>query len=203
MTHKILKIAMLADLLVVSSYGLFLPLLPLFILIKIPNVDIQTIGITFAIYLLSKGIFGWLYLNYIDHNLSHYRAHGGIIVGSLIITVIPLTYLFTSSITQIFLIQITAGLGFGLIKPAMMFLHYELTKQEYKSTIKKIYHTTSIFCLAAMAALGGFIAYQYGFDVLFVIMTVLGSIGFLISCALPFEHRKKFNPIKHRAKKLL
>jgi hypothetical protein len=110
-----LKSLLAIDLLITSSYGLILPILPLFIIERVSGANLMTVAIAQSIFLLSQAVFGWIYSNYLHHQETKIRAHGGLIAGSIIVTLVPAIYLLSWEMSFIYLAQMLLGLGLGVL----------------------------------------------------------------------------------------
>jgi len=182
---------MASDILIAGSYGLIMPILPLFMTDRISGADLQSVAVAAAIYLLAQAGFSWIFSSYLHHKHTAQRAHGGLVVGSLIVALVPAAYLIATDIVHIYLAQIGLGLGFGLIYPAWTWLANEQVQEPHAKSVKKIHDMFLSLTLAFFAVLGGFVAYRYGYTKLIYLMTALGACGTLLSLTLLFEKKTR------------
>lgn len=180
---------MVSDILIAGSYGLIMPILPLFMAERVSGTNLQTVAVAQAIYLLSQAGFSWVYASYQQHKHLSVRSHGGLVAGSIIVTLVPIIYLFSRDISQIFLAQLLLGLGFGLIYPAWTWLAKEQIQEQHLKSVKKIYDVILSLALALMAVVGGFVAYRYGFRQLLMLMSALGLCGTVLALSLWYDRR--------------
>jgi MFS family permease len=148
---------MIADILITGSYGLIMPISPLFMMAQINGADIQTVAIAAAVYLMAQAGFSWIFSTFLQHKQAAKRAHGGLVFGSLIVTLVPVAYLYSTDISHIMLAQVLLGLGFGLIYPAWTWLAKEQVLAEHAKSVKKIhdiYLSLALALLAILAACG-------------------------------------------------
>lgn len=186
-----LKSLLGVDLLVTSSYGLILPILPLFIMERIEGSSLMSVAIAQAIFLLSQAGFGWIYSNYLNHKQTKIRAHGGLIIGSLIVTIVPAIYLISWEVTLIYLAQILLGLGLGVLYPSWSSLAKDSSQAVHRPQIKKVHSIYLSLSMALAALLGGYVAYEYGFCILIYMMILIGICGTALSLVLWFSKNKK------------
>ncbi len=184
------RILMVSDILIAGSYGLIMPILPLFMVERVSGTNLQTVAVAQAIYLLSQAGFSWVFGSYQQHKQLAKRSHGGLVVGSIIVTLVPIIYLFSRDISQIFLAQLLLGLGFGLIYPAWTWMAKEEIQEQHLKSVKKIYDVVLSLALAFMAVAGGFVAYRYGFHQLLMLMSALGLCGTVLAISLWYDHIK-------------
>jgi len=184
------KILLASDILISGSYGLIMPLLPLFMTDRLSGANLQTVAMAQAIYLLSQAGFGWIYSTYQQHKQPTHRAYEGLVTGSAIIALVPIAYLSSREMTHIFLAQIALGLGFGLVYPAWAWLAKEQIADKHVNSIRKMHSLILSLAMAFMAVLGGFIAYQFGYADLLYLMTVLAACGTVLSLGLWLNHER-------------
>lgn len=179
-----IKSLLAVDLLVTSSYGLILPILPLFIIERINGANLMSVAITQAVFLVSQAAFSWIFSNYLHHAQTKIRAHGGLIVGSLVVTLVPAIYLLSWEISLIYLAQILLGLGLGLLYPSWTFLAKDSSQTAHRPKIKKAHSTFLSLSMALAALLGGYVAYEYGYCLLVYMMILIGICGTIMSLVL-------------------
>lgn len=191
-----LKILLIVDLLIAGAYGLILPIFPLFLMDTINGATLFTIALAQSIFLLSKINFHWIATNFIQHVNHVSRARGGLLTGTIIISLAPILYLLATDMTFILLIQIFLGLGMGVLQASWKILSHEDIKKTDWATLQTNHQHTAIFVMALTAALGGFTAYTYGYNALMFLMTSIGSLGVLMSLLLIIK-----SPVKKNFKK--
>lgn len=183
----------LIDVLLLSSFGMLFPIFPLFLMDTIVGVTIQNVAVAYALYLTSSAIFSWIYMTFLHHGDAVFRAKNGLVIGSFVVMITPLLYLYATEMTQILLIQIMLGFGFALVKTSwsrlthakLDFLHIEPLLQT------RSFLTT--FVLAIAAVLGGYVTYQHSYQALFGLMFSIAFSGFAMSflVAITKHHKTK------------
>jgi MFS family permease len=191
------KLIAAIDLTLAASFGLILPILPLFLIYRIPDATIFTIALSYSIFLTAKAFLGWVFALFMSHEKTDTRAKGGLIAGSLFIALTPIAYLNSTAMAHIFLAQILLGLGFGFLKISWMHLTHQTIEELLHETLLHIHGYILTFSLAIAAVLGGFIAYNYGFNILFYTMALIGALATILS--IIFTATKE--PRKQKTKK--
>jgi MFS family permease len=186
-----LKSLLAVDLLVTSSYGLILPILPLFIIERISGATLMAVAIAQSIFLLSQAVFGWIFSDYLYHKETKLRAHGGLIAGSIIVTLVPVLYLVSWEMSTIYLAQIVLGLGLGILYPAWTFLTKDSSETAHRPRIKKAHSLFLSLSMALAALLGGYVAFEYGYGLLVYMMILTGICGTALSLVLWFSKNKR------------
>ncbi|MFA6099790.1 MAG: MFS transporter [Patescibacteria group bacterium] len=179
-----LKSLLAVDLLVTSSYGLILPILPLFIVERIDGANLMSVAIAQAVFLVSQAGFSWIFSNYLHHKQTKIRAHGGLIVGSVIVTLVPAIYLISWDITLIYLAQVLLGIGLGILYPSWACLAKDSTETAHRPKIKQAHSIFLSLSMALAALLGGYVAYEYGYCLLVYMMVLIGICGTIMSLVL-------------------
>ncbi len=193
------KLLAATDLILASTFGLILPILPIFLIDRISDATLLTIALAYSIFLTSKALFGWIFSLFLTHGDYMLRIKSGLFFGSLIIAATPIAYLYATSMAHIFLAQIALGLGFAFMKTSWMHLTHQTIEEFFHETLLHIHGFILTFCLAIAAALGGFISYNYGYVPLLLTMTGFGLIATFLSIIFSFSKDKK--PAKQKTTK--
>ncbi len=194
-THRA-KLLAATDLILVSAFGMLLPILPIFLIERIAGATLLTIALTYSLFFLSKALFSWIFDLFLMHGDYITRIKSGLFFGSLLIALIPVIYLSATNITHIFIAQIILGLGFALLKTSWMHLTHQTIEKFFHETLLYAHGFILTFCLGIAAALGGFLAYNYGYDTL--LQTILGFslVATLLSLLFIFTKEKKIRKRK-------
>ncbi|GEM_PF-982585 len=198
MVNARIKLIASIDLLLAASFGLILPILPIFLVERINGATIFNVALAYSIFLISKAFFGWIFALFMSHEKVSTRAKGGLFFGSILITLTPIVYLYSIEITHIYLAQILLGLGFGFLKTSWMYLTHQTIEELLHETLLNIHGYILTFCLAMVAIFGGFIAYNYGYTLLFYTMFGLGLLATILSIVFLMT---KNNPTKNKSKR--
>lgn len=160
-----------------SSWNFVAPIFAIFATtIKGGNVEIAASA--FSIHLVSRIITELISGKYSSRArlLSKYFV---VIIGILLLSFSYLGLAFSKNLIGLFGFIILAGVGFGIANPAKMSLfstHLDKNKEAYEWGV---YDATVFFGMALAAALGGFIAHQYGFSFLFILSTIVNLISII------------------------
>jgi len=178
--NKILKILLLSDLLIIAGFGLIAPIFAIFLKDNIFGGSILAVGIASAIFLLTKGVAQLFVSKYTDQEKGNVRELYTLIIGSLIFTLVPIIYIFSTNIWHIYIAQIINGLGAALAYPGWMTLFTRFTDKNKEGYEWSVYDTAISFGTAATAAIGAYIAEMLGFNTLFVIVAIFSLIGTIL-----------------------
>jgi len=181
--NKIIKLLMLSDVLILTSFGLTNPILAIFFKEDLIGGTIFTAGLASTIFLLTKCAIQLPFSRYIDHHNYHHRVNL-LIIGTFLIALVPFIYIFFKTISSMFVAQIIFGIGSGLSYPAWLGLwstHLDKHKESFEWTL---YSTFTGLGTAVTAAGGALLASKFGFNTAFTIVGIVSVLGGVVLLAL-------------------
>ena len=183
---KGLKLLILSDLLIIMSFGLISPIIAIFIKDGLTGGNAFAAGVSTSVTLVVKSLLEIPFGKMEDHN-SKKRF---LIIGTFIISFVPLGYFFIDSIYQLYAVQFVYGVGAAMAFPAFgaLFLRYlDRGKEAYEWSV---YGTIVGLGTAITAFFGGLVAQKFSFDVLFLTTSIVSIIGTFVLFKIPAEHLK-------------
>lgn len=175
--HKVLKNLVLSDLFILSSYSLIQPIFAIFVLKNIYDASITAIGICLTVELFTRSTFQIIIAKWTDEERGNKRELYTLLVGSLLISIVPLGYILSKTILQIYLVQFLHGFGQALSYPSWRVLFTRYLRNENQGFEWGLYDTVTSLGMATAAAVGAYFAEQYSFNVLFLIVSIFSFIG--------------------------
>jgi DHA1 family quinolone resistance protein-like MFS transporter len=175
--HKIIRSLVISDLFILSSYGLIQPIFSIFILQNIVKATITDIGVALTIELFTRSLFQIIIAKWADEEKGNCRELYTLFVGSLLISIVPLGYLFSTTMTHIFIAQFLHGLGQALSYPSWRVLFTRYVRQEQAGYEWGIYDTVTSLGIAGAATLGAYFADKYSFSYLFIMVSTFSFLG--------------------------
>ena len=106
------------------------------------------------------------------------------IIGTGIISIIPLFYIFSSETWHIYLLQVIYGIANAMAVPAWRIVFTNHIDRKITGFEWSIEDVGVGLATASSAALGAIIANKLGFDFLFLLMFVFGTISTIILFSL-------------------
>lgn len=185
----IIKILILSDFLIWSANQLLAPIFAIFITNKI-NGSIEAVGIASGIYLLTKSIAEIPVGAHIDKSKSETDDLYSATIGTFLTGVVFFLYLFVNNVTQMYLLQALMGLSAALAFPGWYSIftrHIDKGKEAFEWSL---YDVVLGVGMAIAAALGGFVADKFGFDVLFIMVSLFTFLGSLFLLSLKNKIKK-------------
>ena len=191
--NKVLKALTLSDLLFIGGWGLLSPIFALFLENDINGTTIAGVGIASAIFLVVKSILQIGVSKFTDKDTGNKREFWTMFIGSMITVIFPLLYLVATDISHIFIIQAFGGIGAALAYPGWMAIFSKFLDNQKEAYEWSIYDTLINLGSAATAAIGGFLAQSFGFNNLFIIISITSLVGTLLLLVI----RKSITIKKH------
>ncbi|MDD4901375.1 MAG: MFS transporter [Patescibacteria group bacterium] len=186
--NKIIRGLIVSDFFLFFSTGLLAPIFAVFVLHNVEN-KIEVIGYAVSIYWLVRVITVIPFSSLMDKLKGEMDEYYFMIIGTLITSCVPLFYIFSNAPWHIYLVQIISGLANSMAVPAWRILftnHIDSRIIGFEWSLEDVGVGVAT---AVSASLGAFIADRFGFDILFVAITVCGLIGTFI--LLPLSQNKR------------
>ncbi len=186
--NRTIKLLMFSDLFLLTGFGLFSPILAIFIKENIVGGTIFAAGFATFIFWVTKSIIQLPLSRYVD---AHDHKIKFLILGTAIITIVPFVYIFAKSVNHIYLAQILYGIGSGLAYPCWLGLWSTNLDKHHESFEWSLYSTLVGVSAAAAAAIGATIAQFAGFATTFTITGFMAIIGAIVLFGLEKKAENK------------
>jgi MFS family permease len=173
----IIKILILSDFLIWSSYQFVTAFFAIFITDKIQGGSIEVVGLAVAIYLFTKSIFEVPMSMYIDRTKSEKDDLISAIFGTILTAVVYFGYTAIDTVLELYILQALQGIAAAIAFPgwyAIFTRHIDKGKEAFEWSLYDVFLGLG---MAAAAALGGFIAESFGFNTLFILVGILTLLG--------------------------
>lgn len=174
--NPIVKAFIISEAFLWSSWNFVTPIFAVFVINSIDGGNVQIAGMGFSVYLISRVIFELVSGKYLAHSTDR-KKFIVTIFGMVMISAAYLGFAFADSIMSLFIFYGVAGFGLGIASPAknsVFSIHLDKNKE---ATEWGIADAVTFIGMALAAAVGGFIAQQYGFSSLFFIAAALNLVG--------------------------
>lgn len=188
--NKVVKVLILADTTLLTGLGFVAPIFAIFISENIKGGNVQVVGFAAAIYWIVLSLVLIPSGKYLDKNHGEKDDFWFIVIGSFLAGLAVLGYLFSSLPWHIYVLQAIYALGIGMNAPgynAIFTRHIDRGKEAFSWSARAAFVGVG----AGMAgALGGTIAFYFGFKSLFIGVFMI----ILLSALLPFLIAKELSP---------
>ncbi len=193
--NRVIKLLMFSDIFVITGFGLIEPILAIYIKENLIGGTIFAAGIASMIFLVTKSLVQLPFSRYVD---NHDDKVKWLILGSLIISCIPLIYIYAKSVYYIYFAQFLFGIGSGLAYPTWLGIWSTHLDRKHESFEWSLYSTMTGLGTAMTAAIGAAIAEFAGFKVTFALVGVMALTGCVILFNLERQIGKDASKIKSR-----
>jgi len=171
-----------------SAWNFVTPILAVFVVDTLPNGNVRTAAFGFTLYLLVRVITELLVSNYIKFQSDRKRMFTDM-VGMVTLSASYALIAVAPSILTFYIFFIIAGISFAISSPAKYSLFSINLGRSQASKTWGVYHAVTFTGMGIATALGGVIANQFGFKVLFIIAGTLNLFGLLPYWLYNMKHR--------------
>jgi len=188
--NKVIKCLVLSDLVFWAGWGLVTPIFAIFIVNNIEGGSILVVGIASAIYSILMAILRIPFGMYLDKRPGEKDDFWFLTLGLFTAALTPFGFIFSTTPLQIYLLQSIHAIGMAMSLsawPAIFTRHLDKGKE---STEWGLDATAIGLGGGIFEAIGGWAVTQFGFNLVFIAVGVLGIIGAMILIALKDEIKK-------------
>lgn len=193
--NPIVRSLVISDIMWRGSVGFIGPIFALFIAGFIDGGTAEVVGVATSIYLFTKSIFQIPFSSIIDRIHGEYVDFWFLIVGAVVSTFLPLTYLVIHTPLQLYFVQFLFGVAAAASFPPFMALFTKHLDKHKEGSEWGIYYTLTDLCAAAAAVIGGTMAVTFGFRTLIVVVVLVGILSCLFLLPIRLYIRKNLPKI--------
>lgn len=174
--NKIVEAFIISETFLWSAWNFVTPIFAIFVVTSIKGGDIQIAASAYSVCLIARVVLEIISGKYLSHKTDSNKLYLTII-GIALMSLSYLGFAFSHSILSLFLFYILIGIGFGIASPAKYSLFTDHIDKNKATTEWSLYDAITLIGIALATALGGFIASQYGFTVLFILASIVNVLG--------------------------
>jgi len=181
--NPIVKAFIISESLLWSGWNLVIPIAALFIADSVRGGNIQIAATGYSVYLTVRVIFELISGKYLARSSDRHKLFAAS-VGVVLTSISLFLFAFSSSVLGVFISYAISGLGFGIGAPSKNALFSIHLDKDSETTEWGVADGFTYICMALATALGGFIAEQFGFKLLFIVagsVSLLGCIPYLLN----------------------
>jgi len=178
--NKVIKTLIISDFLLQSGWGLVGPIFAIFVLRQIEEGTVVAVGFIAATYWFVKSVAQPFIARFVDVKKGEADDFKFLFYGLLFANLVPLGYLFSTQLWQIFLLEIIRGLCMAFVVPGWAGIFIKHIDKGWEALSWSADSTGIGFAAAFAAAFGGMIAASLGFRAVFILITVFGLFSTLI-----------------------
>ena len=189
--NKVVQFLTYSDILMMSGWGLVMPIISVFFSDQIQGGDVKFAGLASTVYFVVKSVVQIPVARMIDKHRGEKDDFWVMIAGSLIISLSAFLYMFARTTWQIYGIQVLYGLGGALSYPTWLAIFTRHVDKNKEGLEWSLYYTTTDLGAALTAGLGGLLAVSFGYQMLFWLVGVSSLAGTMFLVGIREEMRKK------------
>jgi len=182
--NKVIRVLIASDFLLQSGWGLIGPIFAIFITQQVKGGSLEAVGFAAATYWITKSFAQPFIARFLDVKKGEGDDFKVLVMGMYIANLIPIGYLFSTNILQIFFLEFIRGLAMACVIPAWAGIFTRHIKKGWEAFSWSIESTSLGFAFGLAAAFGGVTVAIMGFKIVFILASILGilssSILFLI-----------------------
>ncbi|MFH1894946.1 MAG: MFS transporter [Patescibacteria group bacterium] len=172
--NKVIRIFIASDFLLQSGWGLIGPIFAIFITGHIRGGSLAIVGFIAATYWITKSIAQPFIAHFLDVKKGERDDFIFLITGMYIANLIPIGYLFSTQISQIFILELIRGLAMACVVPTWAAIFTRHIDKGWEAFSWSIESTGIGFGFGFAAAFGAILASTIGFQWVFVLVSFFG-----------------------------
>lgn len=176
--NPLIKAFMVSECFLWSAWNFISPIFAVFAINNIQGGKIEIAASGYSTHLVFRVIFELILGRYLSKAADD-KMLKMTMLGLLIVTLSYVGFIFTDTIFLFFFFYAVAGIGIGIASPAKGALFTSHIDKDKASIEWGLTDASAFISIALAASLGGFIAGQYGFRILFIISAILNTISII------------------------
>ncbi|MBU0648996.1 MFS transporter [Patescibacteria group bacterium] len=171
---RVLKFLIASDILIWSGVSFVTPIIAIFIKEQLVGGSIFAVGLATAMAYLVRAAILVPVGNFNDRDRGNRREFITLVLGILIMSLTPLSYIFINRVEYFFLAQIIYGVGLALYTPGWLTVWTRFLDGFHEGRSWSIYASFLSAAIGLSALAGGYFADLVGFKVVFILVAVFG-----------------------------
>lgn len=175
--NPVVRLLIISDFFLMGGFGLVTPIFALFITDFIQGATLESVGIATTIYLVTRSVAQMPFGIMIDKIRGQRDDALLLVIGSFGFIGVSLSYLVIDTVFQLYLVQFIFGIISAASFPTWYAIFTRAVDKGKEGLEWSAYQTIVDISGAMTAAIGSFVAAQYGFNTVFILMAILNAIG--------------------------
>ena len=191
--HPVVRTLMITNILCLTGWAFVSPIFAIYVVQNVKGGSIKAIGISWFIYLITKGLLQIFISDYLDRVEGEADDYFTLLLGQFLNMLVPLALLFSKNASELYLIFCIYGIADALYVPPWnaIFTRYINPKRvsfEWALTSSGINFSSAIAIL-----IGTSLALIFGFPLIFFFVALCQGISLVILLSMKryFIHKKK------------
>jgi len=199
MVNRVIRLLVLSDFVIYFALGLLAPIFAVFILKNIEGSSIRVIGIATAMFWISRTLVVVPLARYMDRTDGERDEFFFMIIGSFILSSIPLFYLLIHTPLQLYIVQLVYGIAAAMGSSGWTILftdHIDRGRVGYEWSLESL---GMGIATGASAFIGATLAEHFGFPIVLVLLSMLGYVATMLTIPV-YRDAKTLKQIKREGK---
>lgn len=190
--NPLVKVFILSEMFLWSGWNLIIPIFAIFAADEIQGGNVKVAASVYSTYLIVRVITELIVGKYLSGKKDAKKILNTII-GTFIVAASFIGFGLTNTVIPLFIFFGTIGIGMGISAPAKYSLFSSHLDKGKEALEWSVYDATTFTGMALSIALGGFIAAEYGFKLLFFVASLVNFIAII-----PYLVYFRFNPVNEQ-----
>jgi len=186
MINRVIRALVVYDFVLNFAFGLSAPIFAVFILQNVDGSTIRTIGLSATFYWIARTLSTVPLSRLMDKTDGERDEFYFILIGAFCVATIPLLYLMITETWHLYAIQFLYGIFNSMAIPAWRILFTDHLDQGHRGYEWSLEDIGIGIAVAGSAYLGAIIADRFGFQVVFIMVALLGYASTLF--IVPLYH---------------
>lgn len=189
---RVIRQFILADLALLSAWGLILPIFAIFIIERVAGATIITVGISAAVYWITKAIVQVPVAILLDKTPSEKDDYIVLTSGLVLIGFSALAFILIKEVWQLYLVQVIHAVGFGMYHPGWSGIFSRHLDKNHEALDWSLDNATMSIAAGVTGLISGFLVIWFGFSTVFAIAAILSFVSAAVIFSVPkvvFPHR--------------
>jgi len=175
------------DIIIGTGFGLIAPIFAIFLKDNLVGGSILSAGIASAIFLITKCIVQLPFSKYIDKQEKKIRW---LLIGTIIISIVPIMYVFADHIYWIYISEFIYGVGAGIEYPVWMSIWTRNLDKRREGFQWSVYSTSVSLIVGLAGLIGAVLVTSIGFTFTFLLLELFCLISILVIYKLYLFEKK-------------
>lgn len=180
-----------SDILMMSGWGLVLPIISVFFSGQIAGGDVKFAGLASTVYFIVKSVVQIPVARMVDKHKGEKDDFWVMVAGSLLISLSAFLYMFATTKAHVYGIQVLYGIGGALSYPTWLAIFTRHVDKNKEGLEWSLYYTSVDVGSALTAGLGGLLAASFGYQFLFWLVGVSSIAGTMFLIGIREEMKKR------------
>lgn len=175
--NKLIIKLIFSDFFLHGGWSIILPIFAIFLTENISGGSVETVGVAVAIFWIVKSTVQPFFAHHMDMVRGEDDDLSYLHKGMVIATLVPLFYIFTTSIWHVFLLETIRGVAMAMVIPAWYGMFTRHIDKDWEAYTWSLQSTAIGFIYGVAALIGGVMAAAIGFKAIFFVIFLLNAVG--------------------------